>query len=310
MKIKNHYSIDEIIIITGKSKSTLYREIKSGKLKVKKTLKRGKPVYLVLANELESYIGKPLRNERIWETTDTPLGNQKETITKEDLARTIDELYFKRETSLTKRIEDQALYKLGVAEELIKHLEGEKETLRQENELLRESLKILPGPVAEVTEKLEALEKLEEENKTLKTSLALLPAEPEKVNKILIENRNIIQKLKEEKEEELKIAQDKEETLKKQIELLPAKPEEIKEILLQNADNLKALQQENSSLKATSEIRLEKELELQTQLSRAMEEKEEALKAMSKTAEKEKIEIAEAWQKKVDEMSRPWWKFW
>lgn len=91
------------------------------------------------------------------------------------------------------------------------------------------------------------------------------------------------------------------ENLKKQMELLPAKPEKVTEILLQNAENIKFLQEELSSTAALVEKLKEQ----------AQKEKEEALQAMSQAAEKEKLELVEAWKKKVDEVyDRPWWKFW
>ena len=38
--------------------------------------------------------------------------------------------------------------------------------------------------------------------------------------------------------------------------------------------------------------------------------KERTLKLMSESAEKEKVEIVEAWKKKTEELEKPWWKFW
>lgn len=42
--MRNQFTIEEIIKITGKSKSTIYRDIKRGRVKVKQGEKRGKPV--------------------------------------------------------------------------------------------------------------------------------------------------------------------------------------------------------------------------------------------------------------------------
>ncbi len=65
---------------------------------------------------------------------------------KESMREVIEEFFEVKQSQLMKPIEEQALYRLGILETEVKHLMAEKETLRQENELLKEQVKCLPGP--------------------------------------------------------------------------------------------------------------------------------------------------------------------
>ncbi len=175
-----HLTIQEAIAISGKSKTTIYRYINRGKLTTHKKEFQGKDIYTVKLKDLESCLGYELDIDGIpmgipgdnckshgntmgvsWESH----GNTtQEYITRENLANVMEEILSQRETKLMKPLEELATYKVGKLENEIQHLISEKETLRQENELLREAMKALPGPVEKVVDELkEKDQKLEEQ---------------------------------------------------------------------------------------------------------------------------------------------------
>lgn len=63
---------------------------------------------------------------------------------KEDIKTVIEEYFENKTTQLMKPLEQQALYKLGAVEKENLFLQERLDTLRQENELLREQVKALP----------------------------------------------------------------------------------------------------------------------------------------------------------------------
>jgi len=65
-------------------------------------------------------------------------------VTIENYKKAIEEVLEAKQSQLMKPMEEQALYRCGLLENEVKHLQAEKETLRQENELLRDQVKSLP----------------------------------------------------------------------------------------------------------------------------------------------------------------------
>ena len=104
--------------------------------------------------------------------------------------------------------------------------------------------------------------------------------------------------------------------LKSQQEKYQKESESIQQVLMENANNLKELSSEKANIemhiKALNSTIKEKELAL-TDLNELHSQEIRRLKAESeeqrKQAEEEKVKIAEAWSKKVEELKKPWWKF-
>jgi len=98
--------------------------------------------------------------------------------------------------------------------------------------------------------------------------------------------------------------QEKEKDLIIQIEMERKEKEDLKSI----GETIR--QETEEKLKQSEEIH-RKELEAhRAELEKLKQEHERTLKLMSESAEKEKMEIVEAWKKKTEELERPWWKFW
>jgi hypothetical protein len=153
--LQNEFSIKEIAEITGKSTASIYRYIKNEKLLSHIVNKDGQPVLQVRKQDLEDFLGikieemrkdeKPYKkqNEKARETR---LSDEKPVfqLTQESLQEAITNSFSHFTTALTKPLEEQALYLVGELRNEVKHLQAEKDTLRQENELLREQVKVLP----------------------------------------------------------------------------------------------------------------------------------------------------------------------
>ncbi|MEQ8223740.1 MAG: hypothetical protein ABRQ37_15610 [Candidatus Eremiobacterota bacterium] len=297
--MRNQFTIEEIIKITGKSKSTIYRDIKRGRLKVKQGEKRGKPVYLITNKEIEAYSGKLMGNQ--WETSETPIGNQWEfnektvgnqnnVITRETLVKAIEEIFSQQETRLIKPLEDQAMFLAGKLTNENQFLKQRLETVLEENRQLREQIKALPGPAESIQqvlmenaqnltmlqkEKEELLNRVEEKTKELENYIPLstqLESTSQKLQEKENEMKSLEAKLKQEKDDlELRLLQEKEKALKEQ---------EAK--ALQDNTELKA------RLKAENEEAQRKQEELQTKLKQEEKQKIE-LEAKLKAEEEEKV---------------------
>jgi len=231
----NEYiTIYEASRLTGKSIKTIHRYVKKGLLPVKTGYNHNKEVMTVEKEEL-------LRVFKIDDKTgyDTSKPNDKTgynpVITSQNLKETFREFLEEQKTQLLRPLEEQAIYLVGELRNEVKHLHAEKDTLRQENELLREQVKALP---------------------------------------------------------DLKTIQEKEKDLIIQIEL----ERKEKEDLLSRAETIQQEQEEKHRRELSELETREKELH------------REEIEKMKKEAEKEKIEIVEAWQKKVTELEKPWYR--
>ncbi|MEQ8192401.1 MAG: hypothetical protein ABRQ39_30830 [Candidatus Eremiobacterota bacterium] len=378
---KTCFTIEEIVKLTGRSSTSIYRYIKNGKLKANKVKGDGKPSYVISVDDVEQCFnidwkkhGKNMVNaeknmKKTWENNE----NEKP-LTQETLMETMEKFFSTKQSELVKPMEQQALYKLGKVEQENQFLREKMETILEENSQLREQIKALPGPVESIQqilventenltmlqkEKEELLNRLKEREKELENYISLslqLESTSQKLHEKEDEMKSIKTMVKREKDEvEIKLLKEKEEALTeakeakkrkeeleeivkqeseekamakaeaeealKQLKELPAPVESIQQILLDNANNIKALAKEKDNFQSVlkeheatikEKERALKELdELRRQeLEKLKQEHEKKLKLMSDSAEKEKIEIVEAWKKKTEELERPWWKFW
>ncbi len=263
-------TIKEAATIAGVNISTLYKAIQLGKIKVESIPIRGKVIKKINKSELERIYG-PFPLEANRSESKIPIYSiGSESIPLEILKTAIKDVIEAERAQLMKPLEDQSLYRLGRMEQENIFLKAKVETLLQE----LEQYKSLSGPV-----ELEAWQKEKED---------------------LLSRAEAIQK---ENEEHIR------------------KAEGMNQVLLDNANNIKELAKEKdrlqSGFKEQEAIIKEKERALkeldelhQKELEQLQREQEKKLKLMSDSAEKEKIEIVEAWKKKTEELERPWWKFW
>jgi hypothetical protein len=141
-------TIKEAVIFTGKCERTIYRYIKKGKLPCQtvvsqmsdssQAIVRVKKSDLIrVFNVTSDTCQTDVRQKP--DSSQTPVRDFKE-----DIKTAIEEVLEAKQSQLMRPIEEQALYRCGILENEVKHLHAEKETLRQENEVLREQVKSLP----------------------------------------------------------------------------------------------------------------------------------------------------------------------
>ena len=163
-------TIKEAVIFTGKCERTIYRYIKKGKIPCQtvvsqmsdssQTIVRMKKSDLIRVFNIPSDTCQTdVRQES--DSSQTPVRDFKE-----DIKTVIEEYFNNKSTQLMKPLEEQALYRCGILENEVKHLQAEKETLRQENEVLREQVKALPDFQKENDEIRRELSKFNEEKKS------------------------------------------------------------------------------------------------------------------------------------------------
>jgi len=132
-----YISIEEASKLTGKHHTTIYKAIRRGLLTAKDERVNSKAIKYVLKTDVIRLYGiktqDRLKPEKV-ETQDSL----------SQIKTAIEEVLEAKQSQLMKPLEEQALYRCGVLENEVKHLQAEKDTLRQENELLREQVKALP----------------------------------------------------------------------------------------------------------------------------------------------------------------------
>jgi len=167
----NEYiSITKAVNISGKHITTIYTAIRKGKLKTIDAIENSKVIKKVLKSDLIRLFKLDIR-KRYSDAIENPNNaivnsiensnnataniqansteNSNNTIansivTIENYKKAIEEVLEAKQSQLMKPMEEQALYRCGLLENEVKHLQAEKETLRQENEILREQVKSLP----------------------------------------------------------------------------------------------------------------------------------------------------------------------
>jgi len=185
-------TLNEICVMTGKSYTSVLRYVKSGKLKSVTMTIQGKPCYKVKKSDLERFIEKHGISMNIHSEDNRISMNNQGISMKETFKEVVRETIAEERNQLMKPIEEQALYRLGILENEVKHLQAEKTTLRQENELLREQVKALPGPAElETKENIILLLQKEKEEQIRKA---------EGLNQVLLDNANNIKELAKEKD--------------------------------------------------------------------------------------------------------------
>ncbi len=294
----NEYiSITEAVNISGKHITTIYTAIRKRKLKTIDAIENSKVIKKVLKSDLIRLFKLDIRKRYsdAIENSNNAIANSIENsnnataniqansiensnnaiansiVTIENYKKAIEEVLEAKQSQLMKPMEEQALYRCGILENEVKHLQVEKETLRQENELLMEQIKALPDFRQEKDNYKEQVEILKKEKEDLK-------ARAETIQK--------------EKEEQIR------------------KAEGLNQVLLDNANNIKELAKEKdnfqSALKEQEATIREKERALKDLEELHRTEMEQALKQ----AEEKQMEISEAWKKELEEAKKPWWKFW
>ncbi len=198
-------TIREAIQFTGKSESTIYRYVRKGKIKPVKVKVGNFHVTVFKKDELtevfnisDSPTSQPFINNDSpasqTVTNDSPASHM--IITDNQLKNVIEEILLTRQNQLMKPIEEHALYLVGELKNEVKHLQAEKESLREENEFLSKQVKLLPGP---------------NEIKNKEDMILLLQKEKEEALKEKVE---LEQALKQSEEEKKQIA----EAWKKELE--------------------------------------------------------------------------------------------
>jgi hypothetical protein len=191
-------TIKEASIITGVSESTIYRYIRQGKLTCQSLTINRKKIAKVIKSELIKVLSIPESHCQSLPITDNQPANHYQSVTitdsqltKDNLKDTFREFLEEQKTELMKPLEQQALYKLGAVEKENLYLCERLETLRQENELLREQVKALPDKTY--------MEKIQAENQEKEKDL-MIQIELERQEKAdLLSRGETIRKEQEEK---------------------------------------------------------------------------------------------------------------
>ena len=307
--MKNTYNIKEIAELIGKSDTSIYRYIKNGKLLSHTVTHNGKEYLQVKKSDLETFLGKKIdnlshtvtQNENHMKNTvthretvsDNATHNEFQ-ITAETLQEAISQAISQQQSQLMKPLEQQALYKLGAVEKENTFLKARLETVLHENKELQEKIKALPDFEKEKADLLQ--EERERHRKEIQKQDNNIIEEARKLG--AIHQEEIINLTEKNKKQEKSFRQETEEKLKQSEE--------------NHRKELKTIRQETEEKHRKELEARQKELEEKhdEELEQIKQEYERTLKLMSESAEKEKMEIVEAWKKKTEELERPWWKFW
>lgn len=145
-------TIQEASIMAGVSERTIYRYIKQGKLLCQTPVRQqsGRSQTLVNINKLDVERVFNIKSDtcqtidrHLSDTCQTPVT---ELNLKENIKTVIEEYFENKTTQLMKPMEEQAIYIAGKLSTENQFLKERLETLRHENEVLREQVKALPGP--------------------------------------------------------------------------------------------------------------------------------------------------------------------
>jgi len=129
--MKEYFSTEEVCEILGKSRSTIYKYIKKGKLKTVRTDRGDLEISL---KDLESFLGRTLGDEDVSSKTSKNITHEdgpartgdEKPVTENKLRELIEEILSGREERLRKPVEEEALYIAG-------SLSKENEFLKNEN---------------------------------------------------------------------------------------------------------------------------------------------------------------------------------
>lgn len=268
--------------------TTIYKRIQRGQLKFKEVHINGKKVKHVLLSDIVKLYGEPVEKvyisgsgvdvtdfdeqkpsyeeiKTIFSSPQEESGNENiisRGDIRQEVKKAVMESLQEQQTQLVKPLEEQAMYVAGTLTKENQFLKERLETVLEENRLLQEQLKMLPGPVEEVNENIEKLrlekEKIEKEKELLEVRQKELDAElhekleiitgvKEEKEKLLLE----MQKLKDEKsldsEESLKYKELEKELREKEGRLLLLESEKTE--LEKERVRLNKLEEENNELR-------------------------------------------------------------
>jgi len=272
-------TIREASNFSGMSIPALYKHIKRGIISVEYDIIQGKKIKKVKKEELIRVYGTADNTVEYGRIPDNIIEYDRiSDIIRENIKQALET----EKTQLIKPLEDHALYRLGRMEKEVEDLRAEKEILLQE----LDRYKALPGPIEEITEKLEQTEK---EKSDLASSL------------------EISRKEKEEMSQALQMTQREKEELRTRTEsVMKAKDR----VLADRENTVQTLKQQAEELEKEKE-RLMTDMTQQTEELLSQKEKEmaELQEKLKEQFEKQTEEIAAAWRRELEaERSRPWWK--
>lgn len=160
-------TIKEAAFLVGVNPTTLYKKIKRGQLTAVACqlqgveIKKIKKADVIKLYNNNSNCRKLPANASQLPAVEFQLPSSAER--KAEIKEVIEEFFNTKQTQLMKPLEDQTIFIAGELKNEIKHLRSEKEALLEENQILIEKMKALPGPVEEVKDNLENLQKVNKE---------------------------------------------------------------------------------------------------------------------------------------------------
>ena len=167
-------TIPEAAKLFGLSQTTLYKRVKRGQLEVKSLQVKGREVKKVRVLEMERVYGPKGKDVQVKKLEETGNFTGTDSTSSEDISlqvkQVIENFFEEKQAQLMKPLEEQALYRVGRMEQLVEHLEAEKETLRTENETLIKEISELKETIKALPDK-SLIETLEKENEELNNRL-------------------------------------------------------------------------------------------------------------------------------------------
>lgn len=289
-------TVKEASLFTGKSVTVIYRKIKSGKLSVKTVLNNDKTVLNVRKLDLIKVFS--IEDKTGFKQEDKTVLNTDKTVLTEDKFKSLMEEFFEeKQTSIMKPLEQQALYIAGKLEAENQFLKERLETVLQELDGLKETMKALPGPVAEVTEKIKTQEATIEE---LKKRIELEQQTINKANKLDAENTVI--------KARLDVALKEHNGLQEWLKTLPVPAGEIatrleeKDRQIQEKEKEKELLQKKAEELEKGKVEIEQSHNTEIkELKKKLEQEQQEERDLLATINTLKARLEE-------EQKRPWWK--
>lgn len=302
--------IEEVAQILGKSELDIYKYLKQGNLKFKKT-ENDECDLKITKDSLEKF----LLEKRNMENSN--ISPEEDKLSLEKLEKIIEKVLIKNTHQLQKPIEKQALFIAGKVTQENQDLKEKIKTIEKENLDLKEKIKNLSDPPEELISKFSKqkseLEKLKVENEETASSLLekvedciKLQQEKQKLQQekdFAISKVKTICKEKKEIEEEVERLKSENKTLLQKIKSMESSlkdKEEKTEKLKKEKENLK--KEKNYLEEVKGFIKDEKEELTGTIIN--LKADNEALKIILKDREKEILDFAEA----LEKSRMPWWK--
>ncbi|MEQ8192574.1 MAG: helix-turn-helix domain-containing protein [Candidatus Eremiobacterota bacterium] len=208
----SNLTIQEAVNYSGKSISTLYRYIRSGKLPHKKAIIDDKEMIIIEKDQLirvfkisnnQVIINSMSNDNHDNQVTINSMSNDNQMIINDNMRKVLEEFFESKQSQLMKPLEEQSIFVAGKLTQENQFLKQRLETVLQENDLLREQIKALPLP-AELENKDNMILILEKEKENILSKIETIEKEKEKQNtRHITEQQKQIQEL-EEKEQKIK----------------------------------------------------------------------------------------------------------